>query len=81
MFALKLLAMPNTDCVKAVIVATLGTRVNRTSERWFLRGFVQKLSNSAAITGLGMTDLSPGLTTSTFTLKPRRYGVTAGVRF
>ena len=50
-------------------------------KKWFLRGWVQNLTNNTAITGLYVTDQSSGLYTNVFTLEPRRYGVTAGLKF
>ncbi len=50
-------------------------------DRWYVRGFVQNLSNSNATTGLYVTDQSSGLYTNIFTLEPRRYGVAAGFKF
>lgn len=56
-------------------------QVNGPEDRWYLRGWVQNLANSSAITGFGIGDQSQGLVTNIFTLEPRRYGLTAGVRF
>jgi outer membrane receptor protein involved in Fe transport len=56
-------------------------QLNGRDERWFVRAFVQNLTNNDAITGLYVTDQSSGLFTNAFTLEPRRYGVAAGVRF
>jgi len=50
-------------------------------KKWFVRGWIQNLSNNTAITGLYVTDQSSGLYTNVFTLEPRRYGVTAGLKF
>ncbi len=56
-------------------------QLNGTDDRWFLRGFIQNISDSSSITGLAVTDQSQGLTTNIFTLEPRRYGVAAGIKF
>lgn len=48
---------------------------------WFVRGWVQNLTNNDAITGLYVTDQSSGNYTNVFTLEPRRYGITAGMKF
>jgi outer membrane receptor protein involved in Fe transport len=56
-------------------------QVNGPEDGWYLRGWVQNLTNSGAITGFGVGDQSQGLVTNIFTLEPRRYGLTAGVRF
>jgi len=50
-------------------------------DRWFVRGFVQNIFDSTAVTGLYVTDQSSGLFTNIFTLEPRRYGIAAGVKF
>ncbi len=49
--------------------------------KWFVRGWVQNLFDKNSITGLYVTDQSSGLFTNIFTLEPRRYGLTAGVKF
>ncbi|MEQ1499456.1 MAG: TonB-dependent receptor [Novosphingobium sp.] len=50
-------------------------------KKWFLRGWIQNLTDSDAITGLYVTDQSSGNYTNVFTLEPRRYGLTAGIKF
>jgi outer membrane receptor protein involved in Fe transport len=50
-------------------------------DKWYVRAFVQNLTNNSAVTGLYVTDQSSGLFTNIFTLEPRRYGVAAGFRF
>jgi iron complex outermembrane recepter protein len=56
-------------------------QLNGPDERWFVRGFVQNLSDSDSVTGQYVTDQSSGLFTNIFTLEPRRYGIAAGVKF
>ena len=56
-------------------------QVNGREDRWFVRGFIQNIANNNATTGLYVTDQSSGLFTNIFTLEPRRYGITAGVKF
>jgi outer membrane receptor protein involved in Fe transport len=56
-------------------------QLNGRDDKWFLRGFVQNLSNGSPITGLGVGDQSQGVFTNIFTLEPRRYGVAAGIKF
>lgn len=56
-------------------------QLNGPNERWFVRGFVQNISDNAAVTGQYVTDQSSGLFTNIFTLEPRRYGVAAGIKF
>lgn len=50
-------------------------------KKWYLRGWIQNVFNDDSITGLYVTDQSSGLFTNVFTLEPRRYGITAGVKF
>ncbi len=56
-------------------------QVNGNEDKWFLRGFIQNIANNNATTGLYVTDQSSGLFTNIFTLEPRRYGITAGIKF
>jgi iron complex outermembrane recepter protein len=56
-------------------------QLNGRDDKWFVRGYIQNIANSNATTGLYVTDQSSGLFTNIFTLEPRRYGVTAGVKF
>ncbi|MXP29919.1 TonB-dependent receptor [Porphyrobacter algicida] len=50
-------------------------------DRWFIRGYIQNIANSNAITGEYVTDQSSGNYTNIFTLDPRRYGIAAGFKF
>ena len=50
-------------------------------KKWFVRGWIQNVTNNDAITGLYVTDQSSGNYTNVFTLEPRRYGLTAGMKF
>ncbi len=50
-------------------------------KKWFARVWVQNLFDKDAVTGLYVTDQSSGNYTNIFTLEPRRYGFTAGVKF
>lgn len=56
-------------------------QLNGVDDRWFVRGFVQNLTNGSPITGLAVNDQSQGLATNIFTLEPRRYGLAAGFKF
>ena len=56
-------------------------QLNGAEDRWFLRAFVQNLTDNDATTGLYVTDQSSGLFTNIFTIDPRRYGIAAGVKF
>ena len=50
-------------------------------KKWFARVWVQNLFDKDSITGLYVTDQSSGNYTNLFTLEPRRFGVTAGMKF
>lgn len=67
--------------IESYTVINAQVQLNGKDDRWYLRGFVQNLTNNSATTGLYVTDQSSGLFTNIFTLEPRRYGVTAGFRF
>jgi outer membrane receptor protein involved in Fe transport len=56
-------------------------QLNGTDNKWFARLFVQNIFDSQPVTGLYVTDQSSGLFTNVFTLDPRRYGISAGVKF
>jgi outer membrane receptor protein involved in Fe transport len=49
--------------------------------KWYVRGFIQNITDSNSVTGLYVTDQSSGNFTNVFTLEPRRYGVAAGFKF
>ncbi|HEX4846902.1 MAG TPA: TonB-dependent receptor, partial [Novosphingobium sp.] len=50
-------------------------------KKWFARLWVQNLFDKDSITGLYVTDQSSGNYTNVFTLEPRRYGISAGIKF
>jgi outer membrane receptor protein involved in Fe transport len=50
-------------------------------KKWFARIWVQNLFDKDSITGLYVTDQSSGNFTNIFTLEPRRFGLTAGMKF
>ena len=56
-------------------------QLNGNEDKWFARAFIQNIANNNATTGLYVTDQSSGLFTNIFTLEPRRYGITAGIKF
>ncbi len=67
--------------VPSYTVVNAQVTFNGPDQKWYVRGFVQNLTNNNATTGLYVTDQSSGLFTNIFTLEPRRYGVAAGFRF
>ncbi len=69
------------DRVPSYEIVNAQVQFNAPDNRFFIRGFVQNLFDSSAITGQYVTDPSSGLYTNIFTLEPRRYGVAAGFRF
>jgi outer membrane receptor protein involved in Fe transport len=56
-------------------------QLNGRDDRWFVRAFVQNLTDNDAITGQYVTDQSSGLFTNVFTIEPRRYGLAVGFQF
>jgi hypothetical protein len=56
-------------------------QVNGVDNKWYVRAFIQNITNNNATTGLYVTDQSSGLFTNIFTLEPRRYGLAAGFNF
>ena len=69
------------DKVQGYEVVNVSVQLNAPDDRFFIRGFVQNLTNNNAITGQYVTDASTGLFTNVFTLEPRRYGIAAGFKF
>jgi len=69
------------DRIPAYEVINAQVTLNGASDRWYLRAFVQNLTDNNAITGQYTGDQSSGLYTNIFTLEPRRYGIAAGFRF
>lgn len=69
------------DRIKGYAVVNAQVQVNGPDDRFYVRGFVQNLTNSGATTGMYVTDQSSGLFTNIFTVEPRRYGLAAGVKF
>jgi outer membrane receptor protein involved in Fe transport len=71
----------NINRIQGYAQANAQIQLDGPDDRWFVRGFVQNIFDSTAITGLYITDQSSGLFTNIFTLEPRRYGIAAGVKF
>ena len=71
----------NVDRVRGYEVVNMQVQLNARDDRFYVRGFVQNLTNNDAITGQGVADQSSGLFTNIFTIEPRRYGIAAGFKF
>jgi outer membrane receptor protein involved in Fe transport len=71
----------NVNRVPAYEVMNAQIQVNGVDSRWYVRAFIQNITNNNATTGLYVTDQSSGLFTNIFTLEPRRYGLAAGFNF
>ena len=69
------------DRVEGYTQLNAQVQLNAPDDRFFVRGFIQNITNDSAITGQYVTDASSGLFTNVFTLEPRRYGVAAGFKF
>ena len=71
----------NNDRIQGYAQANAQIQLNGPQDRWFVRGYIQNIFDSAPITGEYNTDQSSGNFTNIFTLEPRRYGIAAGVKF
>lgn len=71
----------NVDKIPGYEIVNAQVQLNGASDRWFIRAFVQNLTNNDAVTGQFLADQSSGLFTNLFVLEPRRYGVAAGFKF
>lgn len=71
----------NVNRIKSFVQANAQIQLNSADDRWFARAFVQNIFDSDSVTGLYVTDASSGLFSNIFTLDPRRYGVSVGVKF
>lgn len=69
------------DRIPGYEVVNAQVQLNGAQDRWYIRGFVQNLTNNDAITGQYVTDQSSGLYTNIFTIEPRRYGAAVGFKF
>ncbi len=72
---------PVVDKVPGYVVLNAQLQLNGPDERFFVRGFIQNITDNNAITGQYVGDASSGLYTNVFTLEPRRYGIAAGIKF
>ena len=71
----------NVNKIKGYTQVNAQIQLDGPNDRFFVRGFIQNVFDSNDTTGLYVTDQSSGNYTNIFTLEPRRYGVTAGVKF
>lgn len=69
------------DAIPSYIQVNAQVQLDGPDHKWYLRAFVENLTNDNSITGQYVTDQSSGLFTNVFTLDPRRYGIAAGVKF
>jgi outer membrane receptor protein involved in Fe transport len=67
--------------IESYVVMNAQVQYNGPNSRWFVRAYIQNITDNSAITGLYSTDQSSGNFTNIFTLEPRRYGLTAGFNF
>lgn len=71
----------NVNRIDSYEVINAQIQVNGPNDKWYLRAYVQNLTDNNATTGLYVTDQSSGLFTNIFTLEPRRYGAAVGFKF
>ena len=69
------------DRVRSYVQMNAQIQFNGPDSRYFVRGYIQNIENSNAITGQALSDAASGLFTNVFTLEPRRYGVAVGFKF
>ncbi|WP_296680659.1 TonB-dependent receptor [Novosphingobium sp.] len=69
------------NAIDAFVQANAQIQLDGQDKKWFLRGWIQNIFDEDSVTGLYVTDQSSGNFTNIFTLEPRRYGVTAGIKF
>ena len=69
------------DRIPGYAVVNMQVQLNARDDRFYVRGYVQNLTNNNAVTGQYVTDQSAGLFTNIFTIEPRRYGIAAGFKF
>jgi hypothetical protein len=71
----------NVNSIDSFVQANAQIQLDGPDSRWYVRGYIQNIFDSTAVTGLYVTDQSSGNYTNIFTLEPRRYGIAAGFRF
>jgi outer membrane receptor protein involved in Fe transport len=69
------------NAIPSYIQMNAQVQLDGPDHKWYLRAFVENLTNNNAITGEYVTDQSSGNFTNVFSLDPRRYGIAAGVKF
>lgn len=69
------------DRINSYDTVNLQLTLSSPKDKYYLKGYVQNIENDNSITGLYVADPTSGLFTNVFTLEPRRYGITAGVKF
>jgi len=69
------------NAIPSYIQVNAQIQLDGPDHKWYLKAFVENLTNSNSITGEYVTDQSSGLFTNVFSLDPRRYGIGAGVKF
>jgi outer membrane receptor protein involved in Fe transport len=71
----------NVNAIDSFVQANAQIQLDGPDSRWYVRGYIQNIFDSTAVTGLYVTDQSSGNYTNIFTLEPRRYGIAAGFKF
>lgn len=71
----------NVNSIDSFVQANAQIQLDGPDNRWYVRGYIQNIFDSTAVTGLYVTDQSSGNYTNIFTLEPRRYGIAAGFKF
>ncbi|MFQ5562819.1 MAG: TonB-dependent receptor domain-containing protein [Parvularculaceae bacterium] len=69
------------DRIDDYIIANAQITIGPEDGTWYIRGFVQNLTDKDAVTGLSNLGQTAGNFTNVFLVEPRRYGVGVGMRF
>ncbi len=71
----------SVNAIDSFVQANAQIQLDGPDKKWYIRGWIQNIFDVDSVTGLYVTDQSSGNFTNIFTLEPRRYGVTAGIKF
>ena len=69
------------DRIDSYGILNAQVQLNGGNGKWYVRGFIQNITDSNAITGMYLTDASSALFTNVFTVDPRRFGAAIGFHF
>ncbi|WP_109356279.1 TonB-dependent receptor [Sphingorhabdus sp. EL138] len=67
--------------IKGFTQVNASIQLNSADENWYVKGFIQNVFDSNSVTGIYTVGAASGLFNNIFTLDPRRYGISAGIKF